>query len=155
MSDGKRGIFQTLKIMRKIVHDYRKNPAIRQAATSLIFLQPEKSPVDEARVLFEYVRDSIRYTRDIVDVETITTPDKTLLLKYGDCDDQVILLASLMESAGYPTRFVVTAYTAPDMLEHVYLQVCLDGVWVDCDPTEHEEFGYAPPDPLTIYIEGL
>ena len=153
LSDGKAGIFQTIRIMRRMVRDYKIDPAIRQAAVNVAFLTPEKMQRAEAQSVFEFVRDNIRYVRDIAGVETLMTPDKTLATRIGDCDDQTVLLASMLESIGYLTRFVVTGYSDPKVLEHVYLQVLIDGAWVNADPTEREPFGYAPPDPVIMYAE--
>jgi transglutaminase-like putative cysteine protease len=115
---------------------------------------PEKDRHAEASALYQYVRDTVRYVMDIHDVETIATPDKTLSAKIGDCDDQSTLLATLLESVGYPTRFVVSGYVTKNP-EHVYLQVLVDGDWFDCDPTEHQYFGWAPPNPTIVYIENV
>lgn len=152
---GIAGIFQTIRVMRALVRAYRVDPAIRSAAISIVFLTPEKMQHSEVTAIFEWVRDHIRYVRDIAGVETIVTPDKTLLCKIGDCDDQTVLLASLLESIGYETRFVVAGYATADALEHVYLQVLIDGAWVNADPTEREALGYAPPDPLIVYHENV
>ena len=152
IANGMRGIFQTLRIMRDMVRSFKISPAIRQAAVSTIFLTPEKDSVSEIEAIFNFVRDNIRYLRDINGVETIATPDKTLLCRIGDCDDQTVLLASLLESVGYPTRFIVAGYNHPGMLEHVYLQVLIDE-WVDADPTEHHALGWSAPDPMALYIE--
>lgn len=151
--DGPAGTARTLAVMRALVRQYRTNPYIRQTATGIVFLTPEKDDVSECRALFEYVRDHIRYTRDIYDVETISTPDKTLQGLIGDCDDQTVLLASLLEAVGYPTRFVIAGYTDDRTFEHVYLQVFALDQWIDCDPTEPHPFGWAPPDAACIAFE--
>lgn len=153
-ANGLRGIFQTIQLMRDIVNCYKVDPAVRQAAVSLIFLTPEKDETSEARAIFEYVRDHIRYIRDIVNVETIATPDKTLQCQMGDCDDQSSLLASMLESVGYETRFVVAGYATHNP-EHVYLQVYVNGEWVGCDATEQHPFGWEPPNPFVIYYENI
>jgi len=139
--------------MRRLVREYRKHPDIRQAATTAVFLTPERDELSEVRALFLYVRDGIRYVRDVHEVETLSSPDKTLAGMVGDCDDQSTLLASLLEAIGYPTRFVVAGYSAPGELEHVYLQAFAQGEWIDMDPTESWPMGYAPPDPVTVMIE--
>jgi transglutaminase-like putative cysteine protease len=153
LQDGMRGIEQTLGTMRQLVNQYRTDLTIRQTATATIFLTPEKDQLAEACALFELVRDGIRYTRDVHGVETISTPVITLQGRLGDCDDQVVLLASLLESVGYPTRFVVAGYNYPGELEHVYLQALLDGCWVDMDPTEQHPMGWAAPRPVAYAIE--
>lgn len=153
-SNGLQGIFETVAVMRHLVNEYKTNPDVRQAATGIIFLTPEKDEYSEACTLFNYVRDHVRYLRDIANVETIVTPDKTLLLQVGDCDDQSTLLAALLESVGYETRFVVAGYNG-DNVEHVYLQTYVNGDWVNCDPTEPHYFGWAPPEPTIIYVESV
>ena len=153
LADGVRGIEQTLGTMRGLVNQFRTNLDIRQTATATIFLTPEKNQLAEANALFDLVRDGIRYTRDINGVETISTPLMTLQGRLGDCDDQVVLLATLLESVGYPTRFVVAGYNYSGELEHVYLQALLDGCWVDMDPTEHHPMGWAAPRPVAYAIE--
>lgn len=153
IADGMAGTSETLARMRAMVRAYRSNLNIRRAAASIVFLTPEKDDISECRALFEFVRDHVRYTRDIYDVETLSTPDKTLTGLIGDCDDQTVLLASLCEAVGYLTRFVVAGYSDPQQFEHVYMQVHCFDQWVNCDPTEHEPFGWAPPDPVCIAFE--
>lgn len=153
LSDGVRGIRQTLSAMRALVRRFKASPMIRQCATSVVFLVPEKNELAEIEALFQYVRDTVRYTRDIHDVETLSTPEKTLAGRFGDCDDQVTLLCTLLESAGYPTRFVIAAYNGTGEYSHVYCQ-CFDGDdWIDLDPTEMHPAGWAPPNPSSLAFE--
>lgn len=153
VAPGLRGIRQTVGVMRAMVQDYRTDPVIRRAAVDAIFNAPEKGELAEARAVFALVRDSIRYVRDVHEVETLQSPVVTLLSRIGDCDDQSTLLAALLESVGYPTRFVVAGYSVPGELEHVYLQALIDGAWCDMDPTEHEYVGWQPPGPVTLMHE--
>lgn len=151
-SNGVRGVAQTVGVMRRLVNEGKIDPIIRSAATSIVYLTPEKDAGSELLALFDQVQNRIRYVGDIHGVETVSTAAKTLLGKIGDCDDKSILLASLFEAIGYPTRFVVAGYSTPGELEHVYLQVFADD-WIDCDPTEPHPMGWCAPDPVTIYFE--
>lgn len=153
ISAGMRGVRQTLDAMRRLVREGRSNLKIRQAATTAVFLTPERDELSEVQALFSLVRDGIRYVRDIHDVETLSTADKTLEGRIGDCDDQTVLLAALCEAIGYPTRFVVAGYTTPGEVEHVYMQVFAGGIWIDADPTEHQPLGWSAPDPVALFIE--
>lgn len=153
LADGFGGVLQTLAHMRRLVREYRTHPDIRRAATSILFLTPDRYGIARPVALFEWVREHVRYVPDVLDVETLASPVITLRSMFGDCDDQATLLATLFEAVGYPTRFVVAAYSDPSVMEHVYLQVAVDGQWFDCDPTEPLPFGIAPPDPLAVYIE--
>lgn len=155
LSGGLRGIRQTLDAMRRMVRHYRIDPALRQAATSIVFLTPERDELSEVEALFTWVQQNVRYVRDVLEVETLMTPDKTLASRLGDCDDQSTLLATLLESVGYPTRFVAAGYTDPANVDHVYLQAFVRGDWIDMDPTEPQPMGWAPPHPAAMIIEGV
>ncbi len=146
-------MWRTLREMRRLVNEHKTDPVVLQRAVSAVYTVPQKDELAEVDAIFRFVRDSIRYVRDIVGVETLCSPDKTLERRVGDCDDQATLLATMLEAVGYPTRFVVAAYRHPRELEHVYLQVFAAGEWIDADPTEPEPLGYAPPDAVAVFHE--
>ena len=154
-SDGARGIYQTLGVMRGLVTAGRCHPAVLNAARTAIFLAPPKDDLAEVTALFESVRDHIRYTRDVLNTETVSTPEKTLQARAGDCDDQVVLLCAMCEAVGYPTRFVIAGNSPTCEYEHVYCQVFAAGQWIDCDPTEANPIGWAPPNPTIIAYEDI
>lgn len=154
-SPGMRGVRQTLGVMRRLVNDGKIDPLIRSTATSIIYLAPEKDDGTEASKLLDFVQRHIRYVKDIHDIETLSTAPKTLAGRVGDCDDQTVLLAALLESVGYPTRFVVASYGESTDPEHVYLQTLVDDEWLDADPTENFPLGVAPPNPSATYIERI
>lgn len=155
MPDGEDGIFHTLETMRAMVRRYRVDPTVRNTAIAAIFSTPAQDDMSEVEAIFATVRDGIRYTKDVHEVETLASPIKTLEAQVGDCDDMVTLLATLLESVGYATRFVVDAYLHPQVLEHVYLEVLVDGQWVALDPTEPVGVGWAPPDALRRVRENI
>lgn len=151
---GVAGIKATIRRMRSLVEEWRTNPAIVSAARSLVFHTIEKDDYSEVNALYIFVRDSIRYVRDVNGVETLSTPYYTLKSRSGDCDDQTTLLAALLEAIGYPTKFVVGAFQSDDQYDHVYLRTLVNDEWVGCDPTEHEHLGWEPPLPFALFVEG-
>lgn len=153
LAPGVRGVAQTIRIMRQLVKAGRVDPYVRQAATTIIFLQPAKMPQAEAAKLLEFCQQTIRYTPDVLDVETLSSAAQTLAGRVGDCDDQSVLLAALLEAVGIQTRFIVTGYNSPDELEHVYLEACIDGTWLAADPTERGPLGWEPEDPVIRLVE--
>ncbi len=153
LANGYTGVQQTLRMMRQLVNQCKTNIQIRQAATNIIFLTPEKDEYSEAEALFNLVRDSIRYVKDVNDIETLSTPMMTLEGRIGDCDDQTVLLASLLESVGYPTRFVIEGYTTSGEYEHVYMQALVLGQFISMDPTEQKYMGWSPPNPVSQAVE--
>lgn len=98
----------------------------------------------EACACLNYVRDHVRYVRDIRGIETVHDPDTLLSLMAGDCDDKSILLASLLESIGHRTRFVAISY-APGVFSHVWVQDYIRGKWLDLEPTEPIQCGKRVP----------
>lgn len=132
---GEEGTATTLRLMRRFIHDYKKASQVRETALTLISGVRQKDWVGEVRAIFNWVRDHIRYTRDINGVETLQTPLATMELGAGDCDDKTTLLAALLESIGHPTRLVAAGYQAPRRYSHVYLETRLGARWVPLDAT--------------------
>lgn len=147
LDPGVAGIRQTLNYMVAFAKQYRKYPDIRRLAEQIIVNVPQKDAVGEVRAIFNYVRDNIRYTQDIRDVETLKSPDATVFSGQGDCDDKSLLVATLLESVGYATRFVAVGMNQPGAYEHVFTEVKLGTRWIALDTTEPVEMGWSPPNP--------
>jgi transglutaminase-like putative cysteine protease len=129
--------------MVQLVRQYKSHPQIRQTALDLVGAIPGKNWRAEVEAIFAYVRDQIRYTRDINGVETLQTPLVTLQVEQGDCDDKSTLLAALLEAVGHPTRFVAIG-RMPDQYSHVFVQTLLGNKWVSLDPTMPVGVGWTP-----------
>ena len=145
LADGKRGIAATLSAMSSLVKAYKVNALVRRTATDIVHSWPEKDYPGEVQALQTWVRDNIRYTQDVNGVETLQTPDVLLDSRSGDCDDKSILLASLLESIGHPTRFVALGYE-PGVFVHVLVEVQVYNVWLPLETTEPVEAGWYPGD---------
>lgn len=142
--DGKAGTIATLKLMSRLVRAGKKTLPVRLTALALVKGEAQKDWLKEARNLHAFVRDKIRYVRDINNVETLHTPEKILELGQGDCDDKSVLLASLLESIGHPTRFVAIGF-APDHYDHVFVETKIGNNWIACETTEPVEMGWSAP----------
>ena len=103
----------------------------------------QKNYRGEVATLHNWVKEEIRYIKDIRDVETIQTPVQTLRLRQGDCDDKSSLVASLLESIGHRTRFVAVGFT-PDSLSHVFVQTKIGKSWISVECTENWPLGAMP-----------
>lgn len=141
----------TLKIMAAETRKGKRNPLIRFTAAELVQQIPERNWFGEINTIFEFVRDNIRYTLDIDDTETIQQPQFTLQNGYGDCDDQCILLASLLCAVGHPCRFCAIGYTLNEYC-HVFVETRGGGEtrWISLDPTEQVPMGWRPPGPYAM-----
>lgn len=137
--------------MAKLARAGIKDQTIRNKAVELTtagFLNGlglrQKDFTGEAQRLHAFVRDEIRYVKDTDGIELLHDAPTVLRVGAGDCDDKAILLASLLGSIGHPTRFIAVAF-APHQFSHVWLQVYLNGRWIDLEPTEPLPFGRSVP----------
>lgn len=137
--------------MRELVRNFRKNLTIRNLAGSLVGNLRQKDFNGEIKTLHAYVRDSIRYLKDIHGVETIQTPLVTLQNQFGDCDDKATLLASLLESIGHPTRFVAVGFQNPGDYQHVYVESRAGNrvSWIALETTQNVPAGWEPKNVVT------
>jgi len=111
------------------------NPIIRETAVRLTSALPERDYRSEYRALHQFVRDRIRFIRDTANAELLQTPDTTLRLGAGDCDDKTTLLCSLLLSIGQHCGFSTIkteGHVFPCLypFSHVYPVVYDNGRWV-------------------------
>jgi len=136
----------TLKAMSDFAKAGKKSLYIRNKALDLTQSLPAKAGMSEIAALFDYVQNRVRYVRDINGVETLQTPEQTLEQGSGDCDDKAVLLASLLESIGHPTRFVALGFDGPYDYSHVIVDTRIGGnKWLPLDATEDKPMGWRPP----------
>lgn len=141
--DGREGTIMTLRIMRDVAQAYKTNLAIRETALHILRGVGEKNWRGEIIAVHRFVRDNIRYVRDVDGVETVQTPDYTLDMRAGDCDDKSVLVASLLLSVGHPVRFVAIGKSA-DNFVHVYPEARIGNGWISVETTEPVEIGWRP-----------
>jgi transglutaminase-like putative cysteine protease len=151
--DGVGGIEVTLKTMRHIVRAWKSDPGIRGLATDIVSPVPGKDFVGEIHAIRDWVKENIRYQRDVAGMETIQTPDVTVSLGAGDCDDHAILVCCLLESIGHSTRFF--AFGTPAMgneIGHVFAQTRLGAGWASVETTETVPIGWMPEDITVVRL---
>ena len=122
----------------------KKNPEVRIKAAELVAHLTQKDYAAEVKAIFNYVQNYIRYTRDIRGVETIQPAEYVLSRGTGDCDDKAVLLASMLESIGHPTRFVALAFKT-GKFAHVLVESKIGNKWVALETTEPVRIGWYPP----------
>ena len=106
-----------------------------------------KDRFGEVLSLFHWVRNNIRYTRDIFRVELLHTARRMLELRAGDCDDMTILLGAMLVATGHPVRIALTGFrpNKPHVYSHIYPEVNVKGKWIALDTTMDRPIGWAPP----------
>ena len=132
--------------------DYRyflnaSDPVIKETADKIVLLSGCKdSKICNAKAIYYFVRDNMRYVSDPTTYEYVKTPREALRTRIGDCDDAAVILSNLFQAIGIPTRFVFIP-------QHVYVQLKIpeapkkyqDGGWINADPTcKSCEFGGIP-----------
>lgn len=120
------------------------NFEIRDTALRLVGALPQKAYLSEVKVIHRYVRDEIRYVKDIEGVETLATPIETIRMGQGDCDDKALLAAALLISIGHPVRFVAVG-RQPGEFEHVLIETLIANKWIPVETTENVPVGWYPP----------
>lgn len=143
LPDGVSGVKETLKLMVTLVRQGKTSLAVRRAAQDAIATVPQKAYLKEARAIQQYVRDLVRYTRDVNGIETLHTPDMTLAYMQGDCDDKAVLVASMLEAVGHPTRIVAVGPN-PSNFVHVLVETKIGSDWVPVETTENVPLGWYP-----------
>jgi transglutaminase-like putative cysteine protease len=107
------------------------HPAVAAQAQSLV--EEAASTVDQARILYEWVRDAIAHTCDIQAEPVTCNASGVLHQGHGFCFAKAHLLAALLRSCGIPTGFC-------------YQRLVFD----DADPTLHTLHGLN-----AVYIKAL
>jgi transglutaminase-like putative cysteine protease len=132
--------------MRQLVRRYKKALPIRQLAFAIIDrVRGHKNFAAQVRAIHSYVQENIQFVKDVNGVETLATPTKTLEYGKGDCDDQAVLLASLLESIGHPTRFVAIRMKPFGPYVHVFTETKIGARWIPLETTEPWPAGVGPP----------
>jgi len=104
---------------------------------------------EQAKALFDFIREKLIYTRDPVGVEMTKTPSVMVEqindrgVSYGDCDDHSALGYAMLNSIGIPSKLRVAWY-GKTMPQHIYAIVELDGRWYPFDTTRAGGFGEEP-----------
>jgi transglutaminase-like putative cysteine protease len=131
--------------MAALALDGSKDITVRTLAMNLTSGALQKDYRTEACLCLGYCRDQVRYVQDIRTVEVLQTPNATLRLNGGDCDDKATLLAAMLGSIGHRVRFIAISFT-PGQYSHVWVQDFVEGKWLDLEPTEPVPCGARIPD---------
>lgn len=110
---------------------------------------PEKDNVGEAKAIYEYLRKNVRYTSDILGVDSYQNPRHTLGFRAGDCDDYSITGCSLLLSVGIPCRLKVIQTKDSAEPNHIYAQAGFPRSnptkWITMDASVAKPFGWEAP----------
>jgi hypothetical protein len=148
---GDAAIYNTVGKMRQIINESARNPYIRQWAQKILSGVMVNDREGEARAIFNFVRDHVRYTKDPRGFEYIQTPPVLLedIRNYldgkgdrpiGDCDDMTVLSLSLLKSVGFPVALKVVSFRSDRRFGHVYGLVNINGRWIPFDTVRPDQY---------------
>jgi hypothetical protein len=87
------------ELLRSLVYSGAVEPLVRRVAVDLVRVVPRDDHWGRLERLHRFVRDSVPYHREAVEM---FQPPTVTLQEGGDCDDHVLLLCSLAWSLRYP-----------------------------------------------------
>jgi len=139
--------------MKAIIRASGTNLYVRKWAERIVKSVPDRNELREIEAIFDFVRRSLRYTKDPRGTEFVQKPDILLTqIEYGDtpgadCDDYTVLALSLLRSIGYQTLIRIAGYTQNGPFSHVYGMVqTRSGVWIPFDAVRKDKaLGHEAP----------
>lgn len=148
LGEGPGVIDRLVAELQRFKRDARELSYVRGVALELVSNIAPGDDLGEIRAVWKYVRDQVRYVRDVNQVDTLQGPRATLSILQGDCDDKAVLLASLLETIGFVTRFAVSATIPRRSYNHIYVETFVPrlGKWIPLESSiAGFRFGQALP----------
>lgn len=146
LHDNEGDAAQIVRFLSRLSKAYATNACVIGFARCLIGDHAKNNPVRESyETLAAWVLNNVIYQADPRGIEYVVSPVQMLRrwkakgAAYGDCDDHTLLLNSLLQSVGIPTRVVAVklpAYEgrpASEVFNHVISQVNTGQGWFDFD----------------------
>jgi transglutaminase-like putative cysteine protease len=142
--NGDAGIAATIAKMRSLVGGVKGVMSLTVRQKTLEAVRGVERGQSEIDAVFHWIKDNIEFRGE--HGETLQSPEATLNFGAGDCDDQAMLAAAMLNSLGFVTRFKTIALDdSPDELSHVYIEVMDHGQWTSLDPTVENSYpGWEP-----------
>jgi transglutaminase-like putative cysteine protease len=136
ISSGEAGTDQTVGIIQSLVSDALSRSQIRLFTISILDRAnyPGHDVRAAAEIIYNWVSQNIKFVDDPIDLETVQSPEVTVRLKAGDCDDHVALLSAMLQSIGIPVRYVVIG-SDRESFSHIYIEALISGKWTSIDST--------------------
>jgi hypothetical protein len=148
---GDAGVQKTVGMMEQITAGPKGVGSSLVKSAAMDAVRGTVRDVTEIQGIFQWVKQHIEF-RDEAE-ETLQSPEATLRLGAGDCDDHAMLAAALAGSLGYNWGFKTVAVTrdSPEHYSHVYavVQDKRSGQWVPMDTTVKNSYAGWEPDDIT------
>lgn len=147
LPDGDDGTEATVKAMRGIIDAAQSSPLVQVAANNLRGFPASLIP----RLLYDFLRDHLRFVDDPPGFEILTHPDRHLQAmiagghSLGDCDDHAIIGAAILKRLGF-LPVIITMNDSGDTrpFSHVFFGYKSGNNIVPMDPQEGVPLGTLP-----------
>lgn len=109
--------------IRELIDRFKRDPKfITLGKEILAGLNPSRVDLDYRVVLriWQFMRSNVLFRRDVNGIETLQWPEYTLE-HGGDCDCQIILAGTLMESQGVAVKQAVSMQKSSNEYDHIFL----------------------------------
>lgn len=123
-------IEQRLATIQRLVRESVQDGQMRKIALEATKNCPERDGMCEAQAIYQYVKARVRYTGDVAPIamedgavegiDLYQSARRTLEFGGGDCDDQSILVATLLALNGITPRLRVMKERRGDDWSHIY-----------------------------------
>lgn len=158
LPSGPAAIARTLQIMKQCACDAVRSPNQYARLKALEIFRANglvsREYYKQVRALQSWVQNCVIYIRDPVDVELVQTPEVTLKLMQGDCDDQATLLAAMLMATGHPSRFVAIGMDGAPF-SHVLVETKIGETWVPAETILKKPLGWYPQNVTSRLIRKL
>jgi hypothetical protein len=148
--DGDAGIVATLWVMRACADDAVESGGPCARLATEIAAAAGRDPMEQARAIYERMRQAITFKRDPISLENVRHPDQLALeiLEQGstsaDCDCAATLGAALLRCMGILPALIVASTRPGGEFHHVLFGGYIRGRLVTIDPQERM-FDQLPP----------
>lgn len=107
----------------------------------------EKNSTAEIAAIYKALRRDIRYTSDVMGVDTYAHPRRTLEMGAGDCDEYAATACAAFEAIGIECRFKVIRTKDSPTWNHIYVEAFDKRAnrWVPIDASVAASPGWEAP----------
>ncbi len=140
LPQGDKGVEITIKKMIEQIREGTRDPIIILKAREIVKRAKAKTNYERAKAIFNWVKENIQYVKDPVKLELLrrgnseSAARKILKSGIGDCDEHVVLSASLYRAIGLPVALItISTPQNPSSFSHVYVAVKVGNIWMPSD----------------------
>lgn len=158
-------IDERLKYIIDLTRKGKRNPRVQLLVAKIlsrkcdgVWCVKEKDYGAEIKLIFQAVRNQVRYLMDPRGIDKFQHPIRTWgTFHSGDCDDFTSLLAALLEAAGYTTklRIVSVKPSPPRAWSHILILVGLPPRaptrWIPLDASVDKPAGWYPKERINAH----